>query len=202
MSSDRKGIFINGPPGSGKDTAAIHLVRSLGCRHDKFAAPLHDMVPAVFQLDRQDWLLMTADQRIKNSPQRSLNGMSPREAMIWLSEDVIKPQLGLAAFGQWALQRYQQAGHALTVYSDSGFGAEAGVLVEALGPENCLLLRLYRDGCTFKKDSRNYLGLIGVTAIEVRNDGTCEQFENSVGTIVRHWLSGRPHLPVGITAAA
>lgn len=81
-------------------------------------------------------------------------GMSPREFMIWISEDVIKPKFGKDYFGVRFNQKVKEC-DAPVVCTDGGFPDEIIALINA-GNE-VKLCRLHRDGFTFAGDSRNYI---------------------------------------------
>ena len=46
-------LFLNGPPGSGKDSLADFLAASLGIRHLKFSAPLKEAAHVLLGLPRK-----------------------------------------------------------------------------------------------------------------------------------------------------
>ncbi|EDV3179113.1 hypothetical protein CSP48_004026 [Salmonella enterica subsp. arizonae] len=96
------------------------------------------------------------DRNRKEKPLECLSGKTPREIMIWISEDIIKPQFGNDYFGR----RFNEI--ARTIYhpiicTDGGFPDEVIALVEA-GHE-VKMCRLHRRGYSFENDSRDYIRL-------------------------------------------
>ncbi|ENO2693518.1 hypothetical protein ACBB95_004406, partial [Salmonella enterica] len=100
------------------------------------------------------FMLAYDDREQKERPQTFLMGMSPREFMIWISEDVIKPKFGKDYFGVRFNQKVKEC-DAPVVCTDGGFPDEIIALINA-GNE-VKLCRLHRDGFTFAGDSRNYI---------------------------------------------
>lgn len=154
-----KAILLNGPPGSGKDFLTKHMCdRYINFVPMKFATPLYKTVQEAFSLSEAQWSNLYSIA--KEEPSDALMGLSPREAMIWMSEDVMKPKFGQDYYGKLAALHLKilsdQNPHTVGVFSDSGFPLEASVVANYIGGDNCLLVRLERDGCDFSGDSRTY----------------------------------------------
>jgi hypothetical protein len=185
-------MFVNGPPRCGKDTAVNALVRDLGGVPLKLAQPLREAVPAMFQMDLYRWT--QALEQSKEDPCDDLCGMSPRAAMIWLSELVMKPAFGVDVFGQIAARRIVSTSHqhqSVFWISDCGFDAEMVPIGEAVGWENTALLQIDRPGCDFSNDSRSYVrrpaGMSSENHFLVHNGATVDQFESAVVRVARGW---------------
>jgi len=110
---------------------------------------------------------------------------SQRTWMMFVSEDMIKPALGKRFFGESAAQSvkddqdsdiFKLSGYNhVHVFSDSGFESEVEPLFE-LPDTEVYLIQLFRDGCTFKGDSRDYLKYndrYGGNHV-IHNDGTID----------------------------
>jgi hypothetical protein len=183
-------ILINGTKQSGKDTASNHIDYefsniSFDVLQCKFAAPMFSSIPVMFSIPLGEWMVMYADE--KETPSHRLMGMSPRQAMIWLSEEVIKPKFGKAFYGDLAKNRINDSTtHDLVVFSDSGFVEEAKVIVDEFGSDNVYLVRLERTGHSFVGDSRSYIlpEEIGIDPIDnffiVENDTDETSFTNKI----------------------
>lgn len=182
-------VFVNGPPRSGKDTVG-NLIKTTRTGENlgptllaKFATAVkratHDRLglvqgprdpkpghplPADYFETRKD------KQGIKGFPK----GMTPRDAYIDFSENHAKPEHGEDVFGVWVRDRLvgMVGGNEMVVITDSGFEPEAVPIIEAFGPEHCLLLRLSRKGTSFDGDSRSYIDLskYEVETIDLTND--------------------------------
>ena len=186
-------VLLNGPPRCGKDTAAGFLCDRLRGIEHKCADPLRNAVPAMFGMALTDW--RHAYLHAKETPHPALQNLSPRQAMIWLSEQVMKPTFGEDIFGRIAttalrarLAVYDGA-NPLVLISDSGFESEIVPMAEAFGAENMLLLRIQRPGHTFAGDSRSFIRpLPGMDCVEVFNDGSLLDFEHALVAEVQSWL--------------
>lgn len=122
--------------------------------------------------------------------------LSIRQAMIYISELVIKPRWGEDWFGKERvrkIQKYQSVvedSNKLVFTDDScAFVDELHPLIDYLGQDNILLIRIYRDGFTFEGDSRNYIpdGVITNT-VDIYNNGTLEDYYKEVEAVVRGFI--------------
>lgn len=119
--------------------------------------------------------------------------LSIRQAMIYVSEVVVKPRWGQDWFGKERVRKMKvPTGKFSDIFTDDScaFVEELEPLIEHLGQENILLIRIHRDGFTFDGDSRSYIpnGIIQNT-VDINNDGTEIQFLEGVEYIVRKWLN-------------
>ena len=185
-------IFVNGPPRSGKDTVGALLVQHSPrvVRTMKFAKELKDRVHLAYKLFNSNGggpIPTEIFDAVKDQPQEFFFGKTPREVYIAFSEDFMKPTHGEGIFGRMLLQNLkrgieQEAAHLpenkrteFIVITDSGFRCEAEPIIEHFGAENCRLLQLQREGCSFDNDSRNYihledLGIVSHYIVNPEND--------------------------------
>ena len=95
-------IGFCGPAGSGKSTAAAHLVAHYGFTRVRFAGPLKAMMRALGCSERE------VDGDLKETPCALLGGRTPRQAMQWLGtewgREMIAGDLWLRA---WAVEAEQ-----------------------------------------------------------------------------------------------
>jgi hypothetical protein len=117
--------------------------------------------------------------------------LSKREVLIHMSENVIKPSFGKDAFGKALVSQLPYVG--VVFISDSGFPEELQPVINHVGADNVLVVRIQRQGCTFKGDSRNYLEPDmfeqDVKFIQILNNGTEEGFKHQVEEEVGRWLN-------------
>jgi hypothetical protein len=165
-------VLVNGPPRSGKDTLASELSRRLKYTPVKFASPLYNTVQAMFGLDPDLWAALY--ERYKEQPSPLLEGLSPRQAMIWVSEKIVKPTFGDSFYGRALYNRLVYFNISRAIVSDSGFQEEAGVLLHLLGKQAIRLIRLHRSGTSFHGDSRGYISL-DVPCLDLVNDGEIDE---------------------------
>lgn len=147
-------ILFNGPPRSGKDAGADYFKKNYGWKHLSFKYQLYKETCNYFGCD-YDWFMNRYDDRsVKEVPHMDLGHMSCREAMIYVSEEVVKPKRGLDYFGQLVANEID-----LTkdyAISDGGFVDELIPVVEKVGSKNFVLVQLTRDGEDYSSDSRRY----------------------------------------------
>lgn len=190
-------IFLNGPPGSGKDTAGMIIKRTFNARTYKMSRPLKDGLRGFFNIDFDE--MRTHVEPNKDSQFVMFGGLSWREVQISLSETWAKPLLGQDIFGNLAVGYLSHmTGTDMTAITDSGFRAEALPVVLCFGPDNCLLIKLAREGCTFAdNDARDYIYLddLGVVTSTIDNqfpltatDDAPITFAMQLGKVIRDWL--------------
>lgn len=200
-------IILNGPPGSGKDTLADILISELEARspgqvhHLRFKDELYAATAEHYGVALDYLMKVSTDTKLKELPQEPLGNISPREALINVSENIIKPKHGEGYFGSQLGQRISSI-HNRHVYgwslrsdlyfviSDSGFYEELYALLNSR-IDTMVYVRLNREGKSFKKDSRKYLqeGVVnaiseycGVTDsvyLELTNDGSLEDLRTN-----------------------
>jgi hypothetical protein len=186
----RKLILFNGPPRSGKDTAADRLAHSFGAYSFKFSAPIKAAIRAAFGLCDDE---VEYAESIKSESTALFHGNSYRETQISFSERWMKPTFGIDVFGHLAARHLRSViakdpGKSLYVCSDSGFAEEAEPVVEIFGPGNVLLVHVHRDGCDFAGDSRSFINLGGVYSSSLTNNATLEEYHQAVDGLGRAWL--------------
>lgn len=153
-----KVVILNGPPNCGKDTLAdlmYHEYTGAKVARRAMKDGLYDLTADLFLVDREWFRIVCADRARKEAPMKRLGGRSPREALIYVSEQVVKPAFGHDYFGRYAAENLEQG--ALNIFSDGGFVEEAIPVLNVVGADNVLLVQIYREGCSFDGDSRNYL---------------------------------------------
>lgn len=154
-------IVLNGPPGSGKDTVADFLSANYGFNHIAFKDELYKEAARVSGLPYDFLKFLATDRKLKELPNSNftLSGrnVSPREFLIHVSENIIKPLKGLGYFGEKTAER---ADHFDKVaISDGGFEEEFYPLVDLAADSGrpLLVVHLFKEGCSFEGDSRDYL---------------------------------------------
>jgi hypothetical protein len=146
-------IIFNGPPGTGKDEAA-NFFEKLGFTHLSFKSALIKETVSFFGVDI-DWFMNGyQDRAIKERSEKFLDGMSRREALIYVSEEITKPALGNDIFGICVADEIVDGTNYCV--SDGGFVEELLPIINRIGSENIVLVQLTRDGCDYSSDSRRY----------------------------------------------
>ena len=131
-------IGLTGYAGSGKSTAAQHLVERHGFTLVKFAGPLKSMMRCLGLGDRE------LEGDLKEQPHRTLSGRSPRFAMQTLGtewgRDIIGPNLWVDVAMDSARAALDQGGR--VVIDDCRFANEAAAIKFAGGA----VVRINRPG--------------------------------------------------------
>ena len=147
-------VIFNGPPGSGKDEAASLYKRELGFHSLSFKHVLFKETIKHFGVSEEWFMEGYNDREQKEKKEHSLGNRSRREAMIYMSEEVIKPNHGKDFFGvQVASEIKKSVNYAI---SDGGFVEELVPLVNKVGNKNIVIVQLTRDNCSYSSDSRRY----------------------------------------------
>lgn len=189
--AETKVVILNGPPGCGKDVTASYLADYHKYAHREFKRKLIEVTCCLFSLT-VDHFMSLYTRELKEQPSPKLNGMSPRESLIFVSEVVIKPNFGKMYFGEAANKELVFG--AVNVFSDGGFFEEAELISKARGRENLLILRLHREGCDFSKDSRRYLtdeecSVLASRYVDVYNDSSELDFFKKIQSEIQKWAT-------------
>lgn len=188
----KKIVLLNGPPRSGKDTVAEALIeRFPAASHRKFAEPLRSGVQSIFGLSDDQWDELYLNN--KETPSPLLGGLSARDAMIWLSEEAMKPKFGRDIFGKLAARQFKADPANLIIVSDSGFAREVDVICTEFGTQNVTLFRLIRDGCNFKNDSRGYVTNNDIASVGIFNNGPIEDTVNVIAYCIERFIEEKPN---------
>lgn len=126
--------------------------------------------------------------------------LSPREAMIYISEVVIKPRKGDDYFGVARCSKICEGDIILDASASSFPNKSTGELTwdegtplkSLIGSENILLIRVHREGYTFEGDSRNYIeDTVDLKGVDIYNDSTEKVFLDKNYQIIKQWLEER-----------
>lgn len=147
-------VIFNGPPASGKDEAASLFKEMFGFGNLSFKYQLFKETVKHFQVDERWFMQGYNDREQKEKKEVALNMMSRREAMIHVSEDIIKPKEGLDYFGRLVAEEVEEGKH--YAVADGGFVEELEPLIEKVGADNIVIVQLTRDGYDYSTDSRRY----------------------------------------------
>jgi hypothetical protein len=172
----RRLLFVNGPPRSGKD----HFTRDftewakandLSCETIVLSDLIKDATHAIAGLPRETPPRIF--EAVKDLPNAAFGGATPRHAYISVS-DSIRLLEGPACFAR-RLQQKIEAGLArgFVVMPGVGFADEVEPIAEAIGRDDCLILRF---GGEFN-DSRSRLALPGVAALDVEPYAATRAFD-------------------------
>lgn len=189
-----KVVLFNGPPRSGKDTAAIsallHVRKEMNynldrVRVDKFAMPIKRAFAGMINTPIDEFGNAWEYERQKETKVPVL-GVSYRQWQIDFSERYMRDLYGTDVFARLFCDRNKDAD--VVLVSDCGFSVEGKEITEHFGHDNVMLVRLHRDGCTFKGDSRSYVEFPCYRNVDLQNDGTVWEFQDKVNGLVEAFL--------------
>lgn len=164
-------IILNGPPGVGKDALAKFGGLRFNATHLSFKGPMFEIAHGMLG-DRGFNAMMSAynERSRKELPMYTLSGLSPREFMIHISEDVVKPLFGNGHFGVLLCDKIKSI-KGRVIISDGGFQDEIESVVRRLPLDTRVnLFRLHRNGFSFEGsgDSRSYINIPGLISDRYR----------------------------------
>ena len=192
-------VFLNGPPGCGKDLVASHLVQYLAFERMKFAATIKRMAAAMLAISDEtverlkdtEFAILSKETKITDGAfgtERFEYGEKDtlRRLLIRISEEFLKPTYGTSIFGRIAVKELLRSSYPLIVFTDSGFVEEADTVIRTVGQRNTVLIRLHREGCDFTNDSRGYLPDIAGTNRDVENNRPIGHTAAQAAVVIRN----------------
>jgi hypothetical protein len=165
-------IMLNGAPGCGKDTAADYLFEKYRVKKTKMAAVLKERLFALHKIGNTPSNHKFYFEENKDRPLGEFYNRTPRQCLIQLSEQYYKPLFGKDIFTKLWIEKYvgsDPRDYRICSISDIGFQEEVNCL-QKLKFVKFTLIQIYRDGCSFDNDSRNYVTSDVVTPL--LNNGT------------------------------
>lgn len=181
MENKPKVILLNAPPIAGKDYVSNFLWDKFYMNQIECKDQLVKIAMAIAQMDVYEWSSLYNNRDTKELPTERLFGRSPREHLIYVAEEVIKPAFGKSYFGNIIAEKI----HAdYNVVSDIGFIEEVTPIVDKVGQENVTLIRIHREGSSFEEESRSWLSGICDREYDVNNDGTLEELFVKVAALI------------------
>jgi len=180
-------ILLNGPPRSGKDTAARVIMRNLKeCRHYKLSEPMKRSINQMFQLVGND--LQNVELH-KDTPLPLFNNHTYRN--IQIEQFLLMEKLfGTDILGQMAALRIKGMATPCVVISDAGRNEEVKPIIEAFGSRSVYCLFLSRPDTSYNKDIRQYLRaeqFMPSHIANIDNVHDLELFETQVIRVLKKW---------------
>jgi hypothetical protein len=148
-------IIFNGPPRTGKDESCLYLKDNKNFKHIEFKDALFEETYSYFNVTKEWFMDGYSDRSVKERKETILGDRSRRDALIHVSEDVIKPKYGKDYFGVKVSEKLETSVD--YCFSDGGFREEIFPIINKVGANNICLVQLTREGCDFSNDSRRYL---------------------------------------------
>lgn len=187
-------LILNGPPDTGKDTAADYIAERYGFTKLEMKGSLRKLAHQIASLEIFDpegyCNSLEFDREAKDTHRVSAFGNRTwPEYLIWLSETVAKPIFGDDVFALAAVKAIKDSGADKIVFSDGGFPVEVETLYEAFPGARFMVAQLHREGRTFssgRKDSRRYVTHpITGDFYHLENNAGLVQFKLELDNLVR-----------------
>lgn len=179
-------VIINGPKYTGKDTLGAMLLKLFpGSVMARFKDVLYEYSFEHWDLEKrgmtlESWIELCNDPNKKELPVDWLmNGrkkLSPRQALIHVSEDIIKVEYGEDGVSFLTTMRlkdkYPDYDNMMFIFTDGGFNVEINALIRDFGitRKHMTVLRIDRKGCSYVGDSREYIKNPDVMLTNREND--------------------------------
>lgn len=202
-------VLMNGPIGCGKGVAYNHTRKVFGAKDGRVKKHLYKVASALFGVTNNMWearlgketpngrLQITAGEfkklrKVITIQATDVNAqligakygyykLTPRQALIYVSEVVCKPTFGDSYFGDMRLRLVDKPG--LYVDDSCGFIAELDKLCEPR------IIQVMGRGEFKTDDTRQYISKPGIPCVTIFNTGTQEQFVRDVENTVREWIN-------------
>lgn len=168
-------VILNGPPGCGKDTIGAFAADDWGFASLSFKQPMYAIAAATIGMTTEEFLQNYDNREWKEKLIPEWGNKSVRDLMIAVSETYIKPFYGDDYFGRNVAFNIKRMAPFVRDYviTDGGFYSEVDALIKE--DIEVYIVHMFREGCTFEGDSRNYVVHPKTTMLELYNNGTIEE---------------------------
>lgn len=185
-------MLFNGPPGSGKDTAAKFLYYDdYDIVFERFSRPNKTAFAACVGA-RCNHFFEVAGYESKKDEVIPWLGVSYRQWQIDFAEKYMKPLYGKDIFTKLFIQRlknYKES--SIIVVPDLGFQIEVDTLEAHLDPKDVIIVQSSREGCDYSKDSREDVVSSKFQLIKLDNNGTQQEYEEKVDLLTYQFIHGK-----------
>jgi hypothetical protein len=181
-------ILLNGPPGSGKDTAAEFIILALGnskVHHDKLSKPLKSSLRTIFNFSITEMRALEAYKDHSNGPE--YGDLSWRQMQIEMFKS-LEASYGPRVLGHLFVRRNRDNAKRHTVISDAGRTIEIQPIIESNPFDQIGCIHLSRPECDYSNDIREYIDTKDIGHVEdVNNKYDLELFKAQIRKVLRKW---------------
>ena len=156
-------VLLNGPSGCGKDTLAnlITQMSDGAVKKIKFAECVKVETAKFYGVQLKKARKYFDTRKLKDKPTELFCGKSPREALIYVAEHIMKEHSGKDIVARRTAAEMHKLfaveSAADTIITDAGFDIEAEVMAETA--DVVLIVQMHQKGNTFEGDSRDYINI-------------------------------------------
>jgi hypothetical protein len=181
-------ILLNGPPRSGKDTAAEFIIQLLGnskVYHDKLSKPMKSGLRTIFDFKSNEMQALEAYKEESNGP--DYGGHSWRAMQIHLFQH-LETTYGSDILGKLFIRRNKNNGKVHTVVSDCGRSVELIPIVKDISYGQLGLIRLSRPNCDYSNDIREDVRSEGIKHLaHIDNIHDMDMFKVQIRRVLVKW---------------
>ncbi|MAW08495.1 MAG: hypothetical protein CME61_09495 [Halobacteriovoraceae bacterium] len=193
-------ICLNGPPNCGKDTVGNMIKTKLA--YQGYECETIAVKDALFHYIKENYPFVPLEKyhastievmgaegsrglpkRFKEAPVIDFMGqkMSMRQLLIDLSEEQLKPKFGSDFLAKMCYDAVFALDVDFAIITDVGFNCEYTVFRDNLETH---LIKIYRYGCNFEKDSRKRLAACGDKVYRLNNDSTLAELAKKLDNLI------------------
>lgn len=183
-------VLFNAPPRAGKSQSVLFLQNHLNnqgikTKHYAFSDPLKSATHYLYGLFN---IPNDHFEHVKDKPCEEFGGLTPRNAYIMLSEQMVKPVAGKDFFGKIGAKFCEKyIKDEIIVISDLGFTEEMQEVINLIG-NKIILIRIHKKGVDFSNDSRQYIHVPKHSILlqaDLENNGTLDELNNKMYELSR-----------------
>lgn len=164
-------FLLNAPKGAGKDTIGRCLKNLYGCELRAFKTALYECAYPFSKCQTyKEFIHYCTDRELKEKPSRLFWGRSPRQFLIYVSEEITKPHFGKEFFGKKSAESISVGDFERgVVFTDSGFVEEVLPLIKEFGGRSVYVIQFSGQGSNnFEGDSREFIHVREAHTIKMR----------------------------------
>ena len=178
-------IFLNGPPGCGKDTAANFILDAMSnCRHRKISQPLKDICKIMMPLGEAYWKI-AFDEKADEIMDK-IADTTPRQLQIDIWKFMVE-RFGTDIMGQLFAMQMTDVPAKHVVVSDGGMEDEVRAITRVYPA--CRAIRIHREGHDFSNDSRSYIDYerFNIKTVDLDNDHDLDMYRAQINRVLVKW---------------
>lgn len=113
-------IVLNAAPNSGKDTIADYIIKNYDFTKHEFKSLLYQDVADYYNVNLETVIKLNENRYEKNKPQSIFNNLKPRDALIYVAENIIKPKYGFYRYVDDIFNKIKESKDSYFIISDGG----------------------------------------------------------------------------------
>ena len=160
-------VAFNGPPGIGKDTIADLILKSADNKVHRgtLATMIREMAAEHYEMP--EFPTISSDRETKDTfyPGFPKGIATPRQALIFFSERIIKPIHGADYFAERFAAEMEK--YPMSVMTDLGFDVEAHCLADRI--DFNIIVQLHHPEFDFSGDSRSYVNIERENVVTIKH---------------------------------